>query len=159
MLFVHEVATSELDQNKSFVRDRANILMQAIHSVFRFIFESGKNEIPVKFVFYFLNMTHKLCSIRNFLKHVSEENLRNFTSEMLNRLLAEDEHKSFDNHENESLVKTLNSTMLRILENSNPNDMFCILFDLLIQNRRSHTYAKILGLIIKCILKLTKALE
>mmetsp|Transcript_38603 Transcript_38603/g.34305 ORF Transcript_38603/g.34305 Transcript_38603/m.34305 type:complete len:261 (+) Transcript_38603:4361-5143(+) len=133
--------------------------MHAIHNVFTYIFEADKSEVPIKFVFYFLNMTHKLCSIRNFLKNVTEENLRNFADEMLTRLLAEDEHKTFENHENESLVKTLNSTMLRILENSNPNDMFCILFDLLIKNRRQHTYAKILGLIIKCILKLTKALE
>jgi hypothetical protein len=86
----------------------------------------------------------------------------------LNRLLAEDEvkeggkveEKQLDKVENESLVKTLNSTMLRILENADPNDMLCVLFDLLIKNRRRITnYSKILGLIIKCILKLTKALE
>jgi len=57
------------------------------------------------------------------------------------------------------LVKTLNSTMLRLLENAEPNDMFCILFDLLIKHRRINNYSKILGLIIKCVLKLTKALE
>lgn len=50
--------------------------------------------------------------------------------------------------------------MLRILENAEPNDMLCVLFDLLISNRRKSTaYNKTLGLIIKCILKLTKALE
>ena len=73
---------------------------------------------------------------------------------------AKPEDKQLDKAENESLVKTLNSTMLRILENSDPNDMFCVLFDLLIKNRkRIHNYSKIIGLIIKCILKLTKALE
>jgi len=112
-------------------------------------------------------MTHKLCSIRIFLKNITEENLREFSEEVLNRLLSEDEgkegkpeDKQLDKAENESLVKTLNSTMLRILENSDPNDMFCVLFDLLIKNRRRiNNYSKILGLIIKCILKLTKALE
>ena len=57
------------------------------------------------------------------------------------------------------MIKTLNSTMLRVLENTNSNTMFAVLFDLLIKYRRIHTYAKILGLIVKCILKLTKALE
>ena len=78
---------------------------------------------------------------------------------MLNRLLAEDETKNAENTENESIVKTLNSTMLRILEHANPNDAYSMLFDLLIKYRRLHSYAKILGLIIKCVLKLTKCLE
>lgn len=78
---------------------------------------------------------------------------------MLNRLLAEDEGKTTDGPDSEAIVKTLNSTMLRVLENANPNDIFCVLFDLLIKYRQMHSYAKILGLIIKCILKLTKCLE
>jgi hypothetical protein len=90
---------------------------------------------------------------------VKEDTLRLFSEEMLNRLLAEDEERAFDTADSESLVKTLNSTMLRILENSNANDMFSVLFDLLIKNRRLSNYAKILGLIIKCTLKLAKALE
>ena len=57
------------------------------------------------------------------------------------------------------IIKTLNSTMLRVLENTNSNTIFAVLFDLLIKYRRVHTYAKILGLIVKCILKLTKSLE
>ena len=56
-------------------------------------------------------------------------------------------------------VKLLNSLMLRMLENSNINDMFEILFALLVKNRKQEVYSKILGLIIKCILKLTKAIE
>ena len=70
----------------------------------------------------------------------------------------EDEEKQ-EKADSEAIVKTLNSTMLRILENSNLNDIFCVLFDLLINYRRKHMYAKILGLIIKCILKLTKSLD
>jgi len=159
LLYIHDIATSENEENKNFMKAKADMLLHALHIVLKSIFERPKNEIPVKFVFYFLTMAHKLCSVRSLLRYVSEDNLRAFSEEMLNRLLAEDEEKTFENVENESLVKTLNSTMLRILENSNPNDMFSVLFDLLIKNRRGTTYAKVLGLIIKCILKLTKALE
>ena len=90
---------------------------------------------------------------------MNENNLNLYTEEMLNRLLAEDEEKHSENNENETIVKTLNSTMLRILENANPNDVFSVLFDLLTKYRKLYSYAKILGLIIKCILKLTKCLE
>ena len=111
-------------------------------------------------------MIHKLCSIRSLVKSTSECYLRDFCEEVLVRLLAEDEEKEeadeirqLNRVENDMLVKTLNSTMLRVLENADPNDMFGILFDLLIKHRRVNNYSKILGLIIKCVLKLTKALE
>lgn len=77
----------------------------------------------------------------------------------MQRLLTEDEEKRFDPVDNDSMVKTLNSIMLRVLENADQDAMFSVLFDLLIKNRRQHTYAKVLGLIVKCILKLTKALS
>ena len=75
----------------------------------------------------------------------------------MHRLLAEDEEKKTENSD-EFMVKTLNSTMLRVLEHADPNAMFNVLFDLLTKNRRLYSYAKILGLIVKCILKLAKAL-
>jgi len=167
LLLIHDVATSEDEETKQFFKERVDPLMQALRSVLSEVFEKPRKDIPAKFLIYFLNMTHKLCSIRVFLKNITEDNLREFSEEILNRLLSEDEgkeakpeDKQLDKAENESLVKTLNSTMLRILENSDPNDMFCVLFDLLIKNRkRIHNYSKIIGLIIKCILKLTKALE
>jgi len=167
LLFIHDIATSENEENKQFLKEKSDMLIQALKMVLAEVFEKPRKEIPAKFLIYFLNMTHKLCSIRVFLKSVTEDNLREFSEEILNRLLSEDEvkegkveDKQLDKVENESLVKTLNSTMLRILENADPNDMLCVLFDLLIKNRRRITnYSKILGLIIKCILKLTKALE
>jgi hypothetical protein len=49
--------------------------------------------------------------------------------------------------------------MLKLLENANLNKMLNILFDLLVKNRRLADYSKAFGLIIKCILKLTKTLS
>ena len=77
----------------------------------------------------------------------------------MHRLLTEDEEKRFEPADNENMVRTLNAVMLRVLETADADAMFNVLFDLLIKNRKIHTYAKILGLIIKCILKLTKALS
>lgn len=58
-------------------------------------------------------------------------------------------------------MKMLNSSMLKILENSHIDTMINVLFDLLIKNREKSydNYSKTIGLIIKCILKLTKVLS
>lgn len=49
--------------------------------------------------------------------------------------------------------------MLKILENASPDIIYAMLFDLLSEHRRKSAYSKFIGLIVKCILKLTKVLE
>lgn len=49
--------------------------------------------------------------------------------------------------------------MLRILENTRSEHIYKILLELLIKYRQQFNYGKILGLIIKCILKVTKSLS
>ena len=49
--------------------------------------------------------------------------------------------------------------MLRCLENCNKTSIFCVLFNLLRRYKDSEEYAKLPGLIIKCLLKLSKILE
>lgn len=82
-----------------------------------------------------------------------------FSDQVLTRLLAEEEDKVSDLKESESLVKLFNAIMLRVLENGKPNDVYSVLFELLMKFRRSATYSKMVGLVIKCILKLTRGLE
>jgi hypothetical protein len=149
------------------LKSKANTLVQAFHMVFKTICEKSKADVPVKFAEYFLNMSHKLCSSRTLMRAVNEQQLIIFTEEMLIRLISEEENKNEEmknahdevKASNETVIKTLNSIVLRILENSHPNVMFGVLFDLLIKYRRQASYVKILGLIVKCILKLTKVLE
>jgi hypothetical protein len=82
-----------------------------------------------------------------------------FTEELLNRLLMEDEEKGAnDTKTNDQFIKQLNATMLRVLDNAVPADIFSVLFELLIKYRRNVTYSKSVGLVVKCILKLTKEL-
>lgn len=81
-----------------------------------------------------------------------------YSEEILTRLLAADEAKE-ENEDKEVIVKTLNATMLRVLENSHPADLLSVLFDQLIKHRKGASYSKMLALIVKCILKLAKCFE
>lgn len=49
--------------------------------------------------------------------------------------------------------------MLRLLDNCNPNYIFCVLFKLLRKYRDYEVLPKLPGLIIKCLLKLSKIME
>jgi len=49
--------------------------------------------------------------------------------------------------------------MLRLLENCDHTYIFCVLFDLLNKYRNCQSMPKLPGLIIKCLLKLSKIIE
>jgi len=49
--------------------------------------------------------------------------------------------------------------MLRCLENCNKTSIFCVLFNLLRRYKDTNEFPKLPGLIIKCLLKLSKILE
>jgi len=68
LLFIHDIATSENEENKQFLKEKSDMLIIALKMVLAEVFEKPRKEIPAKFLIYFLNMTHKLCSIRVFLK-------------------------------------------------------------------------------------------
>ena len=59
--------------------------------------------------------------------------MENFVKAVLFQLLDEDKNKDDNKKVGGSFVKPLNGCMLRILENSNANDMFQILFNILIE--------------------------
>jgi len=73
--------------------------------------------------------------------------------------LIENLDKIGENKEGELILKNLNASMLRQLENCNPTHIFCVLFTLLRKYKDFTVLPKLPGLIIKCLLKLSKILE
>jgi len=68
LLLIHDIVVVDNEETKEFLRIKADDLIKALYVTLKSVFEKQKHEIPLKFAFYFLNMTHKLCSIRAFLK-------------------------------------------------------------------------------------------
>ncbi len=56
-------------------------------------------------------------------------------------------------------MKNLNASMLRLMDNAEPSHVFCVLFNLLKKYKDYNVLPKLPGLIIKCLLKLSKVLE
>jgi len=93
------------------------------------------------------------------MNHVSEPHLLALTEQLLTRLLTDGLDKIGEEQEGEIILRNLNGSMLRLLENSNHTYIFCVLFNLLSKYKESTQYPKLPSLIIKCLLKLSKILE
>ena len=77
----------------------------------------------------------------------------------MTRLLIENLDKIGTNKEGELILKNLNSAMLRMLENCNHTFIFVSLFTMLIRYKENPNFPKLPGLIIKCLLKLSKIMD
>lgn len=78
--------------------------------------------------------------------------------EVLSKLLIDNLDKIGENQEGKIILKSLNGTMLRVLENCSPTDIFSVLIELVRKYRTSATTPRIAGLAIKCLLKLTQVI-
>mmetsp|Transcript_39875 Transcript_39875/g.52191 ORF Transcript_39875/g.52191 Transcript_39875/m.52191 type:complete len:145 (-) Transcript_39875:1186-1620(-) len=90
---------------------------------------------------------------------VREQELYELVEQLLTRLLIDNLNKLGDENEGQFIVSNLNGSMLRCLENCNKTSIFCVLFNLLRRHKDNAVQAKLPGLIIKCLLKLSKILE
>ena len=90
---------------------------------------------------------------------VKEQELYEFGEQLLTRLLIDNLDKLGDEKEGEFILKNLNASMLRCLENCDKTAIICVLFNLLRRYKDNTAQVKLPGLIIKCLLKLSKLLE
>ena len=88
------------------------------------------------------------------MKEASEESIFELAEQLLTRLLIENLDKVGENKEGELILKNLNSSMIRLLENCNHTYIFCVLFNLLRKYKDFHKMSKLPGLIIKCLLEI-----
>ena len=84
--------------------------------------------------------------------------LYELSEEVLSNLLIENLDKVGDNQEGVIIFKSLNSTMLRVLENCNYTDVISVLLNLAKIYRTSEDKGNLVKLAIKCLLKINQIL-
>ena len=137
----------------------ANDLANAFTHVLVDIFERPLQDIPLRFAKYFVTIVNKACTCKEIMMEIDHDNVKDLAEQLLTRLLIENLDKIGENKEGELILKNLNASMLRQLENCNPTYIFCVLFTLLKKYKDYTVLPKLPGLIIKCLLKLSKILE
>lgn len=150
---------SSIDEHKGVLAKAANDLISAFTHVLSDIFDKPVEEIPLRFAKYFITIVNKACSSKEIMMHVTEEKVFELAEQLLTRLLIENLDKVGENKEGDVILKNLNASMLRMLENCDHTHIFCVLFDLLRRYKEYHSLPKLPGLIIKCLLKLSKILD
>jgi cytoskeleton-associated protein 5 len=93
------------------------------------------------------------------MSSANEKETYELAEQLLFRLLTDNLDKLGDNKEGDVILKTLNAAMLRLLENCHPSNIYCALFNLLRKYKEYTVLPKLPGLVIKCLLKLTKIIE
>jgi len=137
----------------------AQDLVTSFPFVLKDIFERDPPEIPWRFAKYFVTIVNKSCSSRKIMELIKEQELYDLCEQLLTRLLIDNLDKMGDEGEGDFILKNLNGSMLRCLENCEKTAIFCVLFNMLRRYKDSTKHAKLPGLLIKCLLKLSKILE
>lgn len=95
------------------------------------IFKHPVQDIPLRFTKYFITIVNKTCTSKELMSEVSERSVHALVEQLLTRLLIENLDKIGQNKEGELILKNLNSSMIRMLENCNHTYVFGVLFGLL----------------------------
>ena len=115
----------------------------------------GAAHIPVRLVKHLLNALMTLFAQRDLVRFIDSDSLEAVIKSLLKRLL---DGRLPELQEGATLLKALNSIMLRILENANRAHSFCALLDIMGTAYDSGQNQRFMELVVKCLLKLTKAL-
>lgn len=119
-------------------------------------FDKPNEQIPLKFGKYFITIINKICSIDFVIKVVDEQKIQTFVEQLLLKLLINGLEQLGDRQEGQIMFKTLNSSILRILENCHPTIVFCVFLNLLRKYKGCVHIEKLPSIIVKCLLKVTK---
>ena len=147
------------ESNREELQLKANSILEALTKVLISTFDKPVGDIPLRFAKYFLNVLNKVCSTRVIIRELTETSLYSIVEQVLTRLLLEELEKMGDKGEGEMMLKTLNGTMLRLLEHSSPSKIIIVLIRLLSKYRASSRFIKMPSMITRCLMKMMKGLN
>ena len=158
LVALNDVITRISQYNGAIVKC-ANELCSAFTHVLIETFEKPLAEIPIRFAKYFVTIVNRVCQCNEVVLAAREAEVHDLTEQLLIRLLTEGLERIGENKEGDVILKTLNSAMLRLLENAQPTIIYCTLYNLLRKYKDYTVLPKLPGLVIKCLLKLAKIIE
>jgi hypothetical protein len=159
ILIIHELVFTKFAQSKHILIPNIDAIIKAFVISLKNLFKNKSlQEIPIKLGKYLLTVLYKISSNKELIVNISYEVLFNLTEEVLSNLLIENLDKVGENQEGVIIIRSLNSTMLRVLENCNYTHVISVLLELVKKYRKNENKVKISGLAIKCLLKINQIL-
>ena len=161
---IHDSIHTKYEDYKSQINENINEILKIFIIAMKNLFSNEIQNIPIKFSKYFVIVLCKITTNKELMSHVSYEILYDLSENLLSNLLIENLNKigtnnNDNNNEGEIIFKSLNSAMLRLLENCNPTEVIICLLDLIKKYRNDSEKNKLSNLAIKCLLKVNQNLK
>ena len=159
IILIHEIVCGKFEQNKECLISNVDKIISTFKNVsHQLFFVQDLKTIPIKFAKYLAIVLCKLASNKELISNLSYEVLLSLSRELLGYLLINGLDKIGENQEGNIIFKSINSTMLRILENCDITLVICALLELIMEFQEKED-KNLISLAIKCLLKTTHNLS
>ena len=163
IIIIHEILCSKYQQNKYILIPNIDsiikIIIQITHELFDSLDSLNNKIIPLKFAKYLVTILCKLTSNKELIIHISYKVLYDLCYELLNYLLINGLDKIGSNQEGNIIFKSLNSAMLRVIENCDTTSVILALLEIIKQNQNNINSNFLSNLAVKCLVKTTQNME
>ena len=160
IIIIHEILCSKYQQNKFIlipnIDNIIKIMIQITHELFECVENLNNKIIPLKFAKYLATILCKLTSNKELIIHISYKVLYDLCFELLNYLLINGLDKIGSNQEGNIIFKSLNSAMLRVIENCDTTSVILALLEIVKQNQNKIDSGLLCNLAMKCLFKATR---
>ena len=156
---IHELICGKFEQNKATLISNIDEIITTFRKVSDELFlVKDLKTIPIKFAKYLAIVLCKLASNKELISNLNYDVLLDLSRELLRYLLINGLDKIGENQEGNIIFKSINSTMLRILENCDTTSVILALLEL-IKEFQDKEDKNLINLAVKCLLKTTQNLK
>ena len=153
IILIHENICGKFEQNKEVLIPNVDKIITTFKSVsHKLFYMTDLNTIPIKFAKYLSIVFCKLASNKELISNLSYNILLDISRELLRYLLINGLDRIGDKQEGNIIFKSINSTVLRILENCDITFVISALLEL-IKEFHEKDDKNLVNLSIKCLLK------
>ena len=162
VIFIYEILCSNYQQNKYIlipnIDNIIKIIIKKTHELFFNPINKIKSKInSLKFTKYLVIILCKLTSNKELIIHISYKVLYDLCYELLNYLLIDNDlFKIASNKEENIILFSINSSMLRVIENCDITSVILVLLEIIKQYQNN---IKLSILTLKCLLKATQNIQ
>ena len=151
IIIFHEISAQNYERNKKFLKPNIDNIITVIIKVTHQLFNSSDVfSTPNKCAKYISIVLLKIVSNKDLISNISYNVLSKLTIELLSYLINSGLTKLGDNEETNFLFRSINSSILRIIDNYNKTSIILLFLDIL-KNYQNND--KMEQLVVRCLLK------
>ena len=163
IIIIHEILCSKYQQNKFIlipnIDNIIKIFIKISHRLFDSIDNLKNKVIELKFTKYLVTILYKLMSNKELIIHISYKVIYDLCYEFLNYLLINGLDQIGSNQEGIIIFKSINSAMIRIIENYDTTSVILIFLEIIKQIQNNINLNLLSNLAVKCLIKTTQNIQ